>query len=136
MRPRLSLRHKLILATMVAGLIPITLGLVFSYWSARQTLRVTIGNHFEELAASTARHADLIIEREILEAENVSLEPLVRSTVLEANRAYDALDPDQVALLMAKRAAQAKAAGQSAVPATSAELTQRLEAFQGLGGEY
>ena len=135
-RPRLSLRHKLILATIVAGLIPIVLGLVFSYWSARETLQVTVGNHFEELATSSARHVDLIVEREILEAENVSLEPLVRSAVLTANSAYDELDSKQIEQLMAERAAQAKALGLAAVPATSGLLTQRLEAFQGLGGEY
>jgi len=136
MRKRLSLRNKLILATVVSGLIPIVLGLGFSYWSARETMRTSIGNDFRELAKSTARHVDLIIEREMLEARNLALEPLVRTTVMEANRDYEGLDDIQRERLLAERQRLAQAGGLSAVPSTSQALAQRLKAYQGLGGEY
>ncbi len=132
MLPDISLRRKLILATVGAGLIPLLLGLAIAYWSAQETLRVTIGRNFQELAKSTARHVDLIIEREILEANNLALEPLVRSALLEADHTYDTLSDAQVQSLLAKRAEQAR---DGSLP-TNRALSNRLQAYQGLGGEY
>ncbi|NOZ05422.1 MAG: HAMP domain-containing protein [Chloroflexi bacterium] len=132
MLPHLSLRRKLILATVGAGLIPLLLGLAIAYWSAQETLRVTIGRDFQELAKATARHVDLIIEREVLEANNLALEPLVRSAVLEADHAYDALSDEQVQSLLAKWTEQPN----SSSPANNRALSKRLQAYQGLGGEY
>ena len=95
-----SLQRKIITAIVMVGLLPLTLSLVFTYFTERRALHETIGANFREKAVEAARRVEMKVTRGINEAEQLAVTPFLRTSVTEANRSYAGKDPRNVASMI------------------------------------
>ena len=88
-RPRRGLQKKFVASLLIVGFLPGIVALFATYLYSTQTLRNTIGDSFQQLAASTARRIEVMIDDEINEARHLATAPLVvRFAVETSNRLY------------------------------------------------
>lgn len=88
-RPRRGLQKKFVASLLIVGFLPGIVALFATYLYSTQTLRNTIGDSFQQLAASTARRIEVMIDDEINEARHLATAPLVvRFAVETSNRSY------------------------------------------------
>lgn len=86
MRKRVSLQHSITLSVLSIGLLSGAIGLAYSYWQTKHSLREAIGLGFQELARQSADKVGLILEKEIEWVERLSSLPQVREAVREGTR--------------------------------------------------
>lgn len=79
-QPR-SLERSIILPVFSVGLLLGTIGLTYAYWSAKESLRHTVGATFQELARHSAENAGLLLTKEIEWVEQVSALPILHAAV-------------------------------------------------------
>ena len=82
-----GIQRKIVTAIFIVGVLPLILGIYLTYLNGRKNLRASIGIKFQEIAKQTANKVDMFIELEILEAQGLTLSPIIRKTVENANRA-------------------------------------------------
>ena len=70
-----GLKNKLLTSMMIAGILPLVLGMVLSYVQGNKSLRYVIGSNFETLARETANKIDFVIDREIAKNHQTTLDP-------------------------------------------------------------
>ena len=88
-RPRRGLQKKFVASLLIVGFLPGIVALFATYLYSTQTLKNTIGDSFQQLAASTARRIEVMIDDEINEARHLATAPLtVRFAVETSNRLY------------------------------------------------
>ena len=87
-RSRRGLQKKFVASLLIVGFSPGIVALFATYLYSTQTLKNTIGDSFQQLAASTARRIEVMIDDEIDEARHLAAAPLtVRFAVAASNRA-------------------------------------------------
>ena len=87
-----SLQRKIITAIVMVGLLPLTLSLIFIYFTERRALHETIGSSFREKAVEAARRIEMQVTRGLNEAQQLATTPFLRTAVTEANRSYAGKD--------------------------------------------
>ena len=88
-RPRRGLQKKFVASLLIVGFSPGIVALFATYLYSTQTLKTAIGDSFQQLAASTARRIEVMVDDEINEARHLAAVPLtVRFAVDASNRTY------------------------------------------------
>jgi PAS domain S-box-containing protein len=87
-----SLQRKIITAIVMVGLLPLTLSLIFIYFTERRALHETIGGSFRERAVEAASRVEMQVTRGLNEAQQLATTPFLRTAVTEANRSYAGKD--------------------------------------------
>ena len=92
----LNLVPKLVLASIIVGLLPMILGFSLSYLSQREAIRKTMGSAFQVLAHETGAKLILLVN-ELLGKDTglAQSDPLIRAAA-EADRKYEGLGPNAV----------------------------------------
>ncbi len=87
-RSRRGLQKKFVASLLIVGFSPGIVALFATYLYSTQTLKTAIGDSFQQLAASTARRIEVMVDDEIDEARHLAAAPLtVRFAVAASNRA-------------------------------------------------
>lgn len=79
----ISLERSITLPVLSIGLLLGTIGLFYAYWSAKDSLRRTVGVTFQELARQSADHVGLLLSKEIEWVEQLSRLPMIRAAARE-----------------------------------------------------
>jgi diguanylate cyclase (GGDEF)-like protein len=90
----LTLFRKLVLASIVVGLLPIIMGFSLSYFSQRNNIQKTMGSAFEVLARETGTKLSLLIHDLVSEASELARANRVLTAVERSNRSYLGMGPD------------------------------------------
>ena len=88
-RKRGNIQRKVITSILLVGTIPGILVVILTYLSGINALKNSIGANFQEIAKETADKIEIIMNREIQDAQSLALSPYIRSVVLTANQAYE-----------------------------------------------
>ena len=91
-----SLQHKIIMAIVMVGLLPLTFLLALTYLEERRALRETTGTSFKEVAVDAARRIEMHVTRVMNEGQQLATTPFLRTAVTEANRTYEDKDPHRI----------------------------------------
>src|SRR5207245_3335268 len=93
-RSRRGLQKKFVAALLIVRFAPGIVALFATYLYSTQTLKTAIGGSFQQIAASTARRIEVMIDDEIDSARHLAATPLtVRAPVEAANDPYRTEDP-------------------------------------------
>jgi len=88
-RSRRGLQKKFVASLLIVGFTPGVVALFATYLYSTQTLKTAIGDSFQQLASSTARRIEVMVDDEINEARHLATAPLtVRFSAAAANRSY------------------------------------------------
>jgi len=101
----LNLVRKLVLASIIVGLLPMILGFSLSYISQRDAIRKTMGSAFQVLANETGGKLSLQINELLDRAVEVARSDALVRAAGEADRKYNGLGPNAVRELMDRAAA-------------------------------
>jgi diguanylate cyclase (GGDEF)-like protein len=104
----LTLFRKLVLASIVVGLLPIIMGFSLSYFSQRENIQKTMGSAFEVLARETGMKLSLLIHDLVSDASVLARANRVFAAVERSNRSYLGMGPDA-----ARRKVEREAAAQT-----------------------
>lgn len=105
-RSRRGLQKKFVASLLIVGFSPGIVALFATYFYSTQTLKTAIGDSFQQLAASTARRIEVMIDDEINEARHLAAVPLtVRFSVEASNRSYRRQDEHRVRAQLRERSA-------------------------------
>lgn len=74
-----GLKRAITLPVISVGLILCTIGLLYAYWAAKDSLRRTVGAAFQELARQSADNVGLLLTNEVDWVERVSTLPMIRA---------------------------------------------------------
>jgi signal transduction histidine kinase len=86
---RRGLQKKFVASLLIVGFSPGIVALFATYLYSTQTLKTAIGDSFQQLAASTARRIEGMIDDEIDEARHLAAAPLtIRFSVVTSNHSY------------------------------------------------
>jgi len=88
-RKRGNIQRKVITSILLVGTIPGILVVILTYLSGINALKNSIGANFQEIAKETADKIEIIMNREIQDAQSLALSPSIKSVVLTANQAYE-----------------------------------------------
>ena len=125
-RPRRGLQKKFVASLLIVGFSPGIVALFATYLYSTQTLKNTIGDSFQQLAASTARRIEVMIDDEINGARHLAAVPLtVRFSVEASNRAYRRLDGRAVQTQLLERSAHWERFRAGTEPTLPAFINQR-----------
>ena len=106
-RSRRGLQKKFVASLLIVGFSPGIVALFATYLYSTQTLKTAIGDSFQQLASSTARRIEVIVDDEIDGARTIATAPLaVRAAVDAANRSYRLGDPQAVRTQLLERSHQ------------------------------
>lgn len=88
-RSRRGLQKKFVASLLIVGFSPGIVALFATYLYSIQTLKTSIGDSFQQIASSTARRIEVMIDDEIDGARTIAAAPLaVRAAVGAANQLY------------------------------------------------
>ncbi|MDE3243133.1 MAG: HAMP domain-containing protein [Nitrospirota bacterium] len=133
---RVGLKHKIILAILGVGALPLVLGMVVAYSQGTTELERVIGGNFRALAGETARSIDLILSGEIARRTRIATNDDVAAALVARNKRYQGLSPPEVTDLLTRDVARWKSGGSLASDSRTApaqEVLRRFAKTQGLG---
>lgn len=88
-KKRGNIQRKVVTSILLVGIIPGILVVVLTYLSGTNALKNSIGTNFQEIAKETADKIQIIMNKEIQDAQNLALSPYIKSAVLGTNKADD-----------------------------------------------
>jgi PAS domain S-box-containing protein len=93
MRKSITLQGLITLSVLSLGLLLGTIGVSYTYWQAKASLRQAVGVTFQEIARQSAVNAGLLLTREVEWIERLSALPTVRTAARQGARlTFDAPD--------------------------------------------
>jgi signal transduction histidine kinase len=98
-----SIRRRLAVHILLAGFLPLALGLGLTYHYGIQALRNSIGASFAEIATETGKQLDDLISDEIRKLRTLATLPAVVDEVSQANRSYLGLSEELIWQRLLKR---------------------------------
>src|SRR5712692_1603042 len=105
-RSRRGLQKKFVASLLIVGFSPGIVALFATYLYSIQTLKTSIGSSFQQIASSTARRIEVMIDDEIDSARHLAATPLtVRASVEAANDPYRTEDPQATRTRLLQRSA-------------------------------
>lgn len=103
-RSRRGLQKKFVASLLIVGFSPGIVALFATYLYSTQTLKTAIGDSFQQLAASTARRIEVMVDDEIDGARTIATAPLaVRAAVDAADKSHRMGDPETVRVQLLDR---------------------------------
>lgn len=91
-RKRGKIQRKVVTSILLVGTIPGVLVVILTYLSGINALKNSIGANFQEMAKETADKIEIIMDREIQDAQSLALSPYIKDIVLKANKSYKEKD--------------------------------------------
>jgi len=88
-RKRRKIHTKVIASILLVGIIPGILVVILTYISGINALKNSIGTNFQEIAKETADKVQILMNKEIKDAQKLALSPYIREAVLHANKSYE-----------------------------------------------
>lgn len=124
----LTLFRKLVLASIVVGLLPMILGFSLSYFSQRDAIQKTMGSAFEVLARETGAKLGLLINELVDKSTDLARSDRMIQAAVRADRRYAGLSPDAIR----QRVDQATALGihSKSVEGMDPRAVEALEEFR------
>jgi len=107
----LNLVQKLVLASVIVGLLPMILGFSLSYVSQRDAIRKTMGSAFQVLAHETAEKLGFLINDLLDKATGLARSDALAEAVGAADRNYGRLSPQALRERVERAAARWKSSG-------------------------
>jgi two-component system, NtrC family, sensor kinase len=106
-RSRRGLQKKFVASLLIVGFSPGIVALFATYLYSIQTIKTSIGGSFQQIASSTARRIEVMIDDEIDGARHLAATPFtVRESIEASNESYRADDPQAVQARLLQRSAQ------------------------------
>src|SRR5947208_2068365 len=106
-RSRRGLQKKFVASLLIVGFSPGIVALFATYLFSIQTIKTSIGGSFQQIAASTARRIEAMIDDEIDGARHLAATPFALRTSVEAsNESYGTDDPKAIRARLLQRSAQ------------------------------
>ena len=106
-RSRRGLQKKFVASLLIVGFSPGIVALFATYLYSIQTLKTSIGSSFQQIASSTARRIEVMIDDEIDGARTIAAAPLVvRAAVDAANHSYRTDNPQAINARLLDRSAR------------------------------
>jgi signal transduction histidine kinase len=106
-RSRRGLQKKFVASLLIVGFSPGIVALFATYLYSIQTIKTSIGSSFQQIAASTARRIEVMIDDEIDSARHLAATPFtVRGAVEASNESYRTEAPQAVRARLLRRSAQ------------------------------
>src|SRR5437016_11223974 len=106
-RSRRGLQKKFVAALLIVGFAPGIVALFATYLYSIQTIKTSIGGSFQQIAASTARRIEVMIDDEIDSARHLAATPLtVRTSVEASNESHRTEDPQSTRARLMQRSSQ------------------------------
>ena len=103
-RSRRGLQKKFVASLLIVGFSPGIVALFVTYLYSTQTLKTAIGDSFQQIASSTARRIEVMVDDEIDGARTIATAPqVVRAAVDAANRSYRMGNPQAVRTQLLER---------------------------------
>lgn len=91
-----GLKAKLLVSMMIAGILPLFMGMILSYIQGNKSIRNIIGSNFETLARETANKVDFAVDREISKNRQTALRPDLIRWVEQQTAAFKEADPAKI----------------------------------------
>lgn len=105
-RSRRGLQKKFVASLLTVGFSPGIVALFATYLYSIQTIKTSIGGSFQQIAASTARRIEVMIDDEIDGARQLAATPFtVRASVEASNGSYRSEDPQAIRARLLQRSA-------------------------------
>src|SRR2546430_16534099 len=105
-RSRRGIQKKFVASLLIVGFAPGIVALFATYLYSIQTIKTSIGGSFQQIAASTARRIEVMIDDEIDSARHLAATPLtVRASIETANDSYRTEDPQATRTRLLQRSA-------------------------------
>jgi len=105
-RSRRGLQKKFVASLLIVGFAPGIVALFATYLYSIQTIKTSIGGSFQQIAASTARRIEVMIDDEIDSARHLAATPLtVRASIETANDSYRMEKPQAAQARLLQRSA-------------------------------
>src|SRR2546422_8533489 len=105
-RSRRGLQTKFVASLLIVGFAPGIVALFATYLYSIQTIKTSIGGSFQQIAASTARRIEVMIDDEIDSARHLAATPLtVRASIETANDSYRMEKPQAAQARLLQRSA-------------------------------
>src|SRR5207245_4144219 len=105
-RSRRGLQKKFVASLLIVGFAPGIVALFATYLYSIQTIKTSIGGSFQQIAASTARRIEVMIDDEIDSARHLAATPLtVRASIEASNASYRTEDPQATRTRLLQRSA-------------------------------
>src|SRR3989454_6220901 len=105
-RSRRGLQKKFVASLLIVGFAPGIVALFATYLYSIQTIKTSIGESFQQIAASTARRIEVMIDDEIDSARHLAATPLtVRASIETANDSYRMEKPQAAQARLLQRSA-------------------------------
>lgn len=80
-----KIQKKVITSVLLVGIIPGILVVILIYRSGTTSLKYSIGANFREIAKETADKVQIIMDREIQDAQSLAISPYIKGAVLKGN---------------------------------------------------
>ncbi|MDD5435641.1 MAG: cache domain-containing protein, partial [Nitrospira sp.] len=80
--PNQGVQKKIIKLMLIIGIFPLVAGLYLTYLDVTKSLRNSIGKSFQGEAFETSRKVDMVIEREIIDAERFAISPYIKKSII------------------------------------------------------
>lgn len=80
--PNQGIQKKIIKLMLIIGIFPLVAGLYLTYLDVTKSLRNSIGKSFQDEAFETSRKVDMVIEREIIDAERFAISPYIKRAII------------------------------------------------------
>ena len=101
--PRRGLQQKFVASLLIVGFAPGIVALFATYLYSTHSLKRAIGDSFQQLAASTARRIEVMVDDEIDGARHLASAPLIVRVAVEAANASYRPDGSWQAQIMERR---------------------------------
>jgi two-component system, NtrC family, sensor kinase len=106
-RSRRGLQKKFVASLLIVGFSPGIVALFATYLYSIQTIKTSIGSSFQQIAASTARRIEAMIDDEIDGARHLAATPFtVRASIEASNESYGTEDLQAIRARLLQRSAQ------------------------------
>lgn len=96
LRKKRNIWKKVIASILLIGIIPGILVVSLTYLNSINALRNSIGTNFQEIAKETADKIQILMDREIYEAQSLALSPYIRAAVLKANKMHEGKNTTEI----------------------------------------
>ncbi len=80
-RVKRGIQKRIITSMLVIGIVPLVAGLYLTYLDGTYVLRKSIGGNFQEMAKETANKIDMVIRKEIVDAQRLSISTEIKDAI-------------------------------------------------------
>ncbi|MFQ5329367.1 MAG: sensor histidine kinase [Thermodesulfobacteriota bacterium] len=100
------IRRKIATFILVVGMFPVIIGTAIIYQQGKQELTESVGNNFYRIASEIASKIEILIDQSLYNVQTLTLSPVLKGAVAEANRTYRGKDKASILLAIQRNDAR------------------------------